>query len=496
MTTTLKIAYPDIPKSAMVQETQNTYDDDFHPKNLITGMRHNRAQIPTAVDHEYVDYDLGDGNTSTCDYLCIARADLLKTAGCEAVRLAGSSVGRDAPTLYGTPTLWLKADAGITYNGSDLVENWADQSGNGYDFTQSTEGNRPTYKRPDDGINGMPSVYFDGVDNFMQTTATLGDLFDVDAKTLFVVVKEENRDSTYPIFWPSTSGHFAVSTNNTLFRATNTDAGGADTVDSGATGTSASVVAVTHDGATLEISANGETFASTASGNSTNTSVTYYLAYDSGSASYMQGHICEIIAYDAVLGTTAIDAIVEYLDSKWTRTPSVNNTGFDSQSLQGPHSADYLTTFTTSSAYRYWCIDYHGSAPSYFTRSKEYFGTLFDIGASPGRYSYNLIGTEDAQTEFSTGNVVFCRCKDPQFVFEVAWEKVSDAKLEDFYNYLLDRPNEDLVFLYTDGNDEILADQGLVHCRILSESVRVQRSKYTTDESLNSVIAIFEQVLG
>lgn len=57
--------------------------------------------------------------------------------------------------------LWLKADEGITFNGSD-VSAWADQSGNGRNATQATASRQPLYVAS--VINGLPAVQFDGVD--------------------------------------------------------------------------------------------------------------------------------------------------------------------------------------------------------------------------------------------------------------------------------------------------------------------------------------------
>lgn len=63
--------------------------------------------------------------------------------------------------------LWLKADSLVLSN-NDPVGTWADQSGNGNNFTQGTAGNKPLYKTGI--INGLPAVLFDGTDDFMSMT--------------------------------------------------------------------------------------------------------------------------------------------------------------------------------------------------------------------------------------------------------------------------------------------------------------------------------------
>jgi hypothetical protein len=53
--------------------------------------------------------------------------------------------------------LWLKADVGITLNGSDVAA-WADQSGNGFNLVQATAAQQPAYNAT--GFNGRPTVDF------------------------------------------------------------------------------------------------------------------------------------------------------------------------------------------------------------------------------------------------------------------------------------------------------------------------------------------------
>ncbi len=63
-----------------------------------------------------------------------------------------------------SPSLWLKADT-LALNDGDPVTTWADQSGNGLDFSQATSAAKPTFKVAIQ--NGLPVVQFDGVDDWM-----------------------------------------------------------------------------------------------------------------------------------------------------------------------------------------------------------------------------------------------------------------------------------------------------------------------------------------
>ena len=58
---------------------------------------------------------------------------------------------------------WVRSDLGITLNGS-TVSAWADQSGNGNDYSQGTAAKQPTYNATG-GANNTPYLLFDGTDD-------------------------------------------------------------------------------------------------------------------------------------------------------------------------------------------------------------------------------------------------------------------------------------------------------------------------------------------
>jgi len=78
--------------------------------------------------------------------------------------------------------LWLKADAGITKDGSNYVSQWDDMSGNGNHAVQSTGGSQPLWV--DNQLNGKPVLRFDGIDDFMNSAIS-----NVSNITIFCVVK-------------------------------------------------------------------------------------------------------------------------------------------------------------------------------------------------------------------------------------------------------------------------------------------------------------------
>ncbi len=132
-------------------------------------------------------------------------------AGCLAFSLAFSlaSNAAHAQTLTVTTDLqlWLKADAGVTDDGSDNVLSWADQSPSPDAASQIAAApdvpNTP--KRILNALNGKPVLRFDGVDDYLgiPDTASLSITGDI---TTFFVVKFDDF-ATFRAVWAKTQGN-------------------------------------------------------------------------------------------------------------------------------------------------------------------------------------------------------------------------------------------------------------------------------------------------
>jgi hypothetical protein len=66
--------------------------------------------------------------------------------------IGGGVFGGFRPTQVANCVLWLRADLGVTLDGSNNVQQWNDQSSGGWNATQGTAANRPGYSS-----NGGPN---------------------------------------------------------------------------------------------------------------------------------------------------------------------------------------------------------------------------------------------------------------------------------------------------------------------------------------------------
>jgi hypothetical protein len=663
VTSNLLIAKPDIPKRAYRVTSKNTYDADLMLRNVKRGLRHNFAKLAAAATQEYVQYDLGVGNTAAADHLIIARADMLQSDGVTKVTLTGSSASITQPLEVTTqPTVFwdFSDDSQVTQTairgisalgnkgsvaaatlaqataGSQFVKTLAGNSENralkSEDFTsgywdkngaatvvtanaaanpvdgamtadliadnpanansrwilaasayasyiapgetvtiscwmKSADGGTETFNLaiwdgttgwqrsasltmtgewqlfsltktfsthadrrfgfdnlPADGCyawgfhcrnsaadsgylatDGYP--YFRGVNGhsvaramgaqWMDTAAQLGALISAGACEVFAVTRFAATGEYYLIQDTASEGWLQVLYNATgKARIYNYDGNLDNAVTPNAVAVnSVGIVNARHEGGNIIISTNGGAEATAASGNTT--PLTRAVRVGRYTTNYVVGDLCAILIWNVALSEADRAAVYAWAASRFSTAPAYQSLTFSTATLYGPHDADFVTTFATTSAYRYWWLEYGfadgGTTTSVFPRSKEYFGTMFDIGAHPNSYDFEREIPQSGKLDFPLGNRFLAQTTDPKFAFNMTWRGVSDANAKTFLQ-MLDEPQRDLVFLYAPatGNDEILSSQVLIHCKAVSDSCIV-RPVYV---NYNDVQARFEEVLG
>jgi hypothetical protein len=118
------------------------------------------------------------------------------------------------PVVRDGLVLWLRADVGVTAGDDDRVSHWVDQSVNAFHVEQTGGEQQP--KLVNSG-GSLPSVEFDGVDDFMRIPEGFDDF--QDGFSAFVVTSAENLDACWAVLEFSNGseiddiflGHYAAS---------------------------------------------------------------------------------------------------------------------------------------------------------------------------------------------------------------------------------------------------------------------------------------------
>ncbi|MDZ4743737.1 MAG: LamG-like jellyroll fold domain-containing protein, partial [Verrucomicrobiota bacterium] len=159
------------------------YNGEFTINNLLPGQGelviqktgYNVARYPVNVMEP----------TNTPSSYSITNAQYANMSGSMATAL---DIFEDSATpdqvASGNVMLWLKADAGITKDGNNLVSQWADSSASAMNGSASGSA-QPTWVA--DAFNGKPALRFDGINDFLQLPAGFDNF--TQGMTVFVVAK-------------------------------------------------------------------------------------------------------------------------------------------------------------------------------------------------------------------------------------------------------------------------------------------------------------------
>jgi hypothetical protein len=666
MSSNLLISIPDIPRRAITRSSLNAYADLHGLKNVTQGRRHNIAKLSTGKTQEWVQYDMGPGNTASANHLIIARADMLKHSGCTGVTLTGCDASIHAPLEVTTqPTVWrdFSDDAVITQSATRTISAVANKGTASAPLVQATEAAKFRRTRSDNrengvrysedvsqvsgtdlwryfratnisatefkedastgthgvwqttipyfgpvpvvmtfkvkrgtgtrnlnvqtavantsfnlnlangtaygvgaactvtvsaidaegyytvthsytrdttaapsilwyiiksdgttswagddasslhitevhyrtaladstyiatttypqirGVNGRAVAYASGA-QYMTSTATTAQLFSASAKTVMAVVRigdvSANRDimrdvSAYWVLQALSSGQWQF---------INYD-GTSDYARQTATANELAIITARHESGNIYIAKNGTESDAVASGDTPNLTKTQIVGAANSTQNFFLGHICEILTWDVALSAADRAAVYAYLAAKYSTAPAYQNLDFANTTLYGIDDADLIATFTATTAYRYWWLEYSAAAACTFPRSKESFGLWFDMLVHPSGFSYRPKATpEKTRTPF--GYSLMSRSLNEAYTFEVEFGGVTDAVAASALDSLCDEYSK-RAFLYTPTNLEILGDTELSHVAIEPGSVAVTR-RYTNN---NVVRMTFKQERG
>lgn len=113
------------------------------------------------------------------------------------------------PVINSNLFVWLKSTNGLTYDGSNLVSNWANQQSElNTDFSQSTAANKPTYQSTYTNFNNLPSVNFVASgDDYLQAPSTNSKWnFTSTGFTIYIVAKVNSFFNTFNMLFQHSNG--------------------------------------------------------------------------------------------------------------------------------------------------------------------------------------------------------------------------------------------------------------------------------------------------
>jgi len=228
-------------------------------------------------------------------------------------------------TLYdgsATPAL-VTVDSGAIQTANDL-------SGNGLNATQTTLGNRPTYRTPVNGVNGLSAIQHSNTGWYFTTaSASLGEYTAFSVMTSgwttgqYRAVFGHNYSGTTGQAVMTTGGDNAPSWYGKYLLATGNGYGNLASV--GATGPygtltsmSAQLVTAVAGSAGSTVRLNGVSVATSSANQAiTPSSAIYYLGFSGVSNDYHDGKTCETIIYPRLLSGSEISQVEAYLKAKW-----------------------------------------------------------------------------------------------------------------------------------------------------------------------------------
>ena len=153
-------------------------------------------------------------------------------------------------------------------------------------------------------------------------------------------------------------------------------------------------------------------------------------------------------------------------DSTYT---TVHETQIGLAVFVGSNLEDWITTFTETSAYRYWRVSFYtGSAIFGSYASKIYFGNLFDIGTDSYTYTTTLVPSVESEFKTSTGSIHQVRVGSPRYEINITWNDVTDANLKSFRDTIISKRHDTPIFLYTVDTHDVLDGKKLIFGYITS----------------------------
>lgn len=316
--------------------------------------------------------------------------------------------------------LWLNANksSSITMNVANQVSKWSDLSGNGYNFTQATNGNKPVYGATSNPA-GMPGLTFTstssqylsvaslpaslsfaaGISAFAQASydapqtaqgwQRLFDFGNGTASDNFMMGRYGNSSNTYYEGWTGNTGDQTYTSTNPISNATENVY---EAIQQG--GTAGNLTAVSHYLAGAAQAATGQAGSSQTWLPAALARTSNYLGRSNWAAdNYFSGTMSEILLYNTAVNTTQRVILENYLSAEWNQAVSVTK-------YTPPTTSSYTTNLVG--------IGYTSAADKFLT---DVAGSTDGLGFSSGNGATDflnsagyLMAAHNAQSNTVIGN--------------------------------------------------------------------------------------------
>lgn len=165
-------------------------------------------------------------------------------------------------------------------------------------------------------------------------------------------------------------------------------------------------------------------------------------------------------------GITAVRLVGNSTNNIATGTTVLNVTSFNTQTLYGPDEDDFIIKFTTSSAFRYWFVEYTMSAAGKVPHSKLFFGNFFDIGLDPNAPA-TIARVKQGGAQ-----------RRPTYSFDFSWNGVAYAKAVQMYLNFYRKKRFNPIILFSDTWHNVLMDNRVLFGRVITMAMPPRVTDY------------------
>ena len=465
--TNLVICYPDV--TAWEAGAFNSNDQGDQVERVRAGELSREYAKNARTTDDFV-FNYSGPVAKSVNHFGILNAKTLQDGGCTSAVLRSASVSAFAPTEIAGLQLWLDAGRGVTRDGSSLVSQWSDLSGQGNTCTASGS-DRPTWLAHNSSRNYNPGILFSGA-QFL-TCDTLAAMFS-GSDVPYTLINAVKLDTLTTHFQQSFNLGNSGSANQFIRHWV------ADTPllrravhrrDDTATGvlTTGGTPVLTHE-------YHGYVFAGTTITHYTNGSSTYGpsgmnvgtctfnrctvgASRETSTGFFMRGSISELVVYNSALSGADLTKIHDYMTARHITAPKYQTLTLDTDTLTGRKGKHLFEVLASSSATNWW-LTLGTESDSRYRHSKHLIGSYLDLGRDPvwGRRA-EVVGD-------------YFQDKRRKYRYSLTWEGLTTANVADFETNIAEKADSTVFALAAvDGYDSVLLEDEIVPCYLESYEV-------------------------